>query len=264
MLYENDDDFEVIKSDQEDDGGYDRYDNESDSFALISSQRSTTVNHETLKDFESDENMLDLLIIYNDDFNNQIESYNYGLNYNKLDTIIEDTIIEDTIIEDTIIEDDDCNMYMKMERIKKLFLNIYLDLFTSIFGYKLKTDDILFVLNKLNQYFIDQKISQHKFQIILFDSPSFYYDIIKYLDTEFYSNIIKLINKNNESKCGPIFQYLIDNYIYKIEQIIYEKLFLNYSILSPKNYWDLKYNFIEDLSLIFNIKINENYYSIIT
>lgn len=274
VLSENTDDFEVVKSDQEDDGGFSRNDDETESFEIISSHKSTTVNHELYKDFETDENISELLLIYDSIIVNPTESYNYGFSlknkssdkiditekYNEKEIDIHKLI---HIEENVLLIQDEIIMYKRIENFKKLVLNIYIDLFDCIFGYKLKTNNILEIISQLNQYFIDCKISSEKFPVIFLTCDLFYLDTVKYFETNFYNHIRELITNSNQD--------MIDSYICRIEGELYEKIFLgcSKSKISVKNYWGLQYCPIEDLSLIFNVEIKfssrdcEKYYSII-
>lgn len=273
----DDSDYDVIKSDQEDDGGFDRCEFDTESFDICSSQRSTTVNCDILHEIDSDENISDLLKMY-DGLINPEESYTYGIvpnieNHDKLEIIQEETINDPD--EKFEIKNTELTIDLRVDKLKRLIFNIYSDLSKSLLGYKSEEVNIIAIIDNLNHYFSEEGISLKKFPIESFINESIYNEIINYFEESFYKEIRNLTYECNKYDHGTkeerVYQNKIDDHMYQIEEALYKKLFMSSSNsnISTNEYWDLNYDFIIDLSeifglnVIFNCSLGERTYSLI-
>lgn len=156
------------------------------------------------------------------------ESYNYGK------------------INDVIPENKDNHTHPHVAKFKEIIFKIYNDIYLSIFGYK--AQNIENILHELNEHFRPIGISYQKF-----NTDINYFEMIVYLEDKYYRNIRSLISKSTDDK--EIISDMIDNSIIAVIKDFYIKLGLASpnSNLSEDEYWNIKYDFISDLSLIFGI-----------
>lgn len=280
----DEDDYLMISSNQEDDGDYERIGSDTDSAIILSSVRSLCVVNRESNLFEEGEETYD----EDKDENKSVlvnpeESYTYGLIDKKeitkeesLDEYEPDSSINLVIdnINNVVIDIHEYD-YLddnKLNKIKKLILSIYRDLSIAIIG--IHTDGYMIkdTIQTLNQYFMEQRISNQKFPIGSLCGDIFYIDLIKYLDENFYDHIKNIIKKcENDRKNNDMYQDMIDEYMYQIEEVFYDRLFISphSNSMTTKDYWGMKLDFIVDLSeilgviIIFNCSKTENNYSLV-
>lgn len=210
MIFEDEDDYEVIKSNQEDNGDYYMIDDSESSNFLISSKFSQCVD---LADFNQEDNLNDSLEIQNLNVINPEESYTYGI-INKKVKIIQDIIFK-----------------------------IYTDFYSSINHCEHHFKTLFELVSSIN------KITIKRDKIPVDKLCSFQYcdELFNYFDRIFYKHIKSSIIENNRDKTFRILK--------ETENLFYIKIFIfnSSTTISTRQYWNLSYYFIEELSKLFGV-----------
>lgn len=141
----------------------------------------------------------------------------------------------------------------KIISFKNIIFCIYSDVYRSIF--KSEPINLEETLINLNNYLRISGLSYQKFPLNIN-----FIDILIYLNDRYYKNVIFLIETKPKNWIEKI-----DDIMIAIEIDLYKQLQLTSpnSTLTEDEYWNIDFSFIEDLSLLYGIKIFPNNYLIV-
>lgn len=247
-----DDEYDFIMSDQED-GDYENLNNE------IFSEENETSSSNSLQLF-FDHPLSYLLEDY------CTESFDY-----QSDTIetISNEVVE-TISNDNfdLSNDKIYNMITSIsdisnisnKNLETIIIKIYANLYKSLTNKNSLHSNLYELISDLNVYFFVNKLSGKKFPDIILTND-YINNLYNELEIKYYTKIKALINLTiSDNINSKYYEEKIDDMMIEIEEELLIQLFLTSqnNNLNSKEYWGIDYDFIVELSNIFNVGFNNS------